>query len=203
MVRDFPLLTSPITIGKVTFRNRMLSAPTAGTDMGGDYIIGPGSIAYYDNKARGGAASVTVSEVGVHPETDDSPIYRLNDVTIGSLRSFALTANAIARHGAVPNIELTHCGQFARAYMRPHYPGQRSTARLRACGPRSTDRSAHKKPARRHCRSFRQNSGPAKQAGLEWCLSMRAMVGFSTNSCHRISTSGRMNTAAALKTECA
>ena len=125
MTQKYPHLCSPIKIGNVLFRNRMFSAPTAGTDMGTDHIIGPASVAYYNHKARGGAATVTISEVAVHPETDASPIFRLNADIIGSMRSFALTANAIARHGAVPNIELTHCGQFARAYMRNSYPGQK------------------------------------------------------------------------------
>lgn len=125
MNQKYPHLCSPIKIGNVQFKNRMFSAPTAGTDIGSDHIIGPASVAYYNHKAKGGISTVTISEVAVHPETDASPIYRLNSDTIGSLRSFALTANAISRHGAVPNIELCHCGQFARAYMRDSYPNQK------------------------------------------------------------------------------
>ena len=171
MNRDFPLLTSPITIGNVQFKNRMLSAPTAGTDMRDDHIIGPGSIAYYNNRARGGIASVTISEVAVHPETDASPIFRLNDETIGSLRSFALTANAIARHGAVPNIELTHCGQFARAYMRTKYPGQKFYGPVYGTRPDGEPINAlTKKQLSDITQAFAKTAALAKQAGFKMVL---------------------------------
>ena len=171
MKRDFPLLTSPIKIGNVLFKNRMLSAPTAGTDMRDDHIIGPASIAYYNNKARGGAASVTVSEVAVHPATDASPIYRLDDTTIGSMRSFALTANAISRHGAVPNIELTHCGQFARAYMRTRYPDQ--TLYGPVDGVRPDGEKVHaltREQLRDIAAAFGKTAALAKQAGFQMVL---------------------------------
>ena len=33
MTRKFPHLSSPITLGRVTFRNRMFAAPTGATDI--------------------------------------------------------------------------------------------------------------------------------------------------------------------------
>lgn len=171
MNRKFPHLCSPIKIGNVQFRNRMLSAPTAGTDMRGDHIIGPASIAYYNNKARGGAASVTVSEVAVHPETDATPIYRLNDETMGSMRSFALTANTISRHGAVPNIELIHCGQFARAYMRTSYPGQTFYGPVDGVRPDGEPVQAlTKKQIDDIVAAFGKTAALAKQAGFKMVL---------------------------------
>ncbi len=171
MDHKFPHLCSPIKIGNVVFRNRMLSAPTAGTDIGNDHIIGPGSIAYYNHKAQGGIASVTISEVGVHPETDDSPIYRLDDVTMGGMRSFALTANAISRHGAVPNIELTHCGQFARAYMRGSYPDQKFYGPVDGVRPDGEPvRALTKEQIGDIVAAFGKTAGLAKQAGFKMVL---------------------------------
>ena len=40
----------------------MFSAPMGGTDITADCTIGPASTAFYELRAKGGAASVTVSE---------------------------------------------------------------------------------------------------------------------------------------------
>lgn len=66
MKRHFPHLCSPITIGRVTFRNRMFSAPMGGTDITNDGCIGPKSTAFYELRGKGGAGAVTVSECMVH-----------------------------------------------------------------------------------------------------------------------------------------
>lgn len=102
MKRTFPHLCSPLTIGNVTFRNRMFSAPMGGTDITNDGCIGPKSTAFYELRARGGAAAVTVSECMVHPQTDGSHAYHLDTSILNSLASFAYTADAIRRHGPFP-----------------------------------------------------------------------------------------------------
>ena len=117
MERMYPILTSPIALGTTTFRNRMFAAPTSATDMTPDLTVGPKSVAYYELKAKGGAAAVTMSPVKIHPETNEAQAFSLNLTTIGSLASFKYTSDAISRHGAVPSMLLSHGGQFAGAYM--------------------------------------------------------------------------------------
>lgn len=117
MVRKFPHLSSPITIGRVTFRNRMFSAPMGGTDITNDGCIGPKSTAFYELRGKGGAGAVTVSECMVHPKTDGSHAYHLDTSILNSLASAAYTADAIRRHGAIPSIELSHSGMYAGTYM--------------------------------------------------------------------------------------
>lgn len=117
MLRKFPHLSSPITIGRTTFRNRIFSAPMGGTDITNDGCIGPKSTAYYELRARGGAGAVTVSELMVHPATDGSHAYHLDESILNSLAAATCTADAIRRHGAIPSIELSHSGQFAGTYM--------------------------------------------------------------------------------------
>ena len=56
MERKFPNLSKPITLGRITFRNRMFSAPMGGTDITNDGCIGPKSTAFYELRAKGGAA---------------------------------------------------------------------------------------------------------------------------------------------------
>lgn len=115
--RKFPHLSSPITIGKVTFRNRMFSAPMGGTDITNDGCIGPKSTAFYELRGKGGAAAVTVSECMVHPKTDGSHAYHLDTAVLNSLAAATYTADAIRRHGAMPSLELSHSGMYAGTYM--------------------------------------------------------------------------------------
>ena len=117
MKRKFPYLSSSIQIGRVTFRNRMFSAPMGGTDITNDGCIGPKSTAFYELRGKGGAAAVTVSECMVHPETDGSHAYHLDTAILNSLASATYTADAISRHGAVPSLELSHSGMYAGTYM--------------------------------------------------------------------------------------
>ena len=117
MERKYPTLSSPITIGRTTFRNRMFSAPMGGTDIANDGCIGPKSTAFYELRARGGAAAVTVSELMVHPATDASHAYHLDESILNSLSAATYTADAIRRHGAIPSLELSHSGMYAGTYM--------------------------------------------------------------------------------------
>lgn len=116
-VPKYPHLSSPITIAGQTFENRMFSAPMGGTDITNDGCIGPKSTAFYELRAWGGAAAVTVSECMVHPATDGSHAYHLDESILNSLASATYTADAINRHGTVASLELSHSGMYAGTYM--------------------------------------------------------------------------------------
>lgn len=117
MERKYPNLCKPITLGRTTFRNRMFSAPMGGTDITNDGCIGPKSTAFYELRGKGGAGAVTVSECMVHPQTDGSHAYHLDESILNSLASATYTADAIRRHGAIPSLELSHSGMYAGTYM--------------------------------------------------------------------------------------
>ncbi len=117
MKRDYPSLCKPIRIGNITLRNRMCSAPLGATDIDANGTPGPRTQGFYELRAKGGAAIVTVSELTVHPETDGSQMLKLSLKTPGQLGAFTYVADAIKRHGAIPSIELSHSGQYAGTYM--------------------------------------------------------------------------------------
>ena len=117
MKRDYPNLCKTMDLCGLTLRNRMGSAPIGSTDVDRDGTPGPRTLAFYENRAKGGAAIVTVSELVVHPETDGSQMLHLSLKTPGQLGAFTYVADAIARHGAIPSIELSHSGQYAGTYM--------------------------------------------------------------------------------------
>ena len=116
-MNKYPLLTSPIQLGRTIFRNRMFSAPMGATDITADCSPGPRVQGFYELRAKGGAAAVTVSELVVHPGTDGSHMLHLDLETVGNLAAHTFVADAIRRHGAVPSIELSHSGQYAGTYM--------------------------------------------------------------------------------------
>jgi 2,4-dienoyl-CoA reductase-like NADH-dependent reductase (Old Yellow Enzyme family)/thioredoxin reductase len=117
MQANYPLLLSPIQLGSVTFRHRMFSAPMGATDITADCSPGPRTQGFYELRAKGGAAAVTVSELVVHPDTDGSHMLHLNLSTPGNLAAHTYVADAIRRHGAVPSIEFSHSGQYAGTYL--------------------------------------------------------------------------------------
>lgn len=117
MERKYPHLCQPITLGNVTFRNRMFASPIGATDIDKDCVPGERTRVFYELRAKGGAAAVTMSELVVHPETDGSHMLHLDLATVGSLAAFTFTADAIKRHGAVPSVEFSHSGQYAGTYM--------------------------------------------------------------------------------------
>lgn len=117
MKRDYPHLCAPLRVGCLTLRNRMCSAPMGATDVTAEGTPGPRTLGFYEARAKGGAAIVTVSELVVHPETDGSQMLRLSLKTPGQLGAFTYVADAIKRHGAVASVELSHSGQYAGTYM--------------------------------------------------------------------------------------
>lgn len=173
MERKYPNLCSPIKIGNVTFRNRMFSAPMGGTDITADCCIGRGSTAFYELRAKGGAAAVTISECMVHPETDASHAFHLDLKVPGSLSGFTYTADAIRRHGAIPSVELSHSGQYAGTYLAD----KNKKSSLAQWGPSATTRpdgvpvkALTKELIDDIVKAYGECAGLAKRAGFEMVM---------------------------------
>ena len=59
----YPHLFSPLKVGKKTLKNRIITAPTHHPfAIGTDNFLNEAGITYYGDKARGGAAAVTIGE---------------------------------------------------------------------------------------------------------------------------------------------
>ncbi|MDR1573953.1 MAG: FAD-dependent oxidoreductase, partial [Clostridiales Family XIII bacterium] len=113
MERKYPHLCAPIKIGNVIFKNRMLSAPMGYPDITADGHFTPAAIAFYELRAKGGAAAVCCSEGVVHAATGKSHTRMLNLQDEFVLASLTDTARAIKRHGALASIEISHGGKFS------------------------------------------------------------------------------------------
>ena len=155
------------------FRNRMFSAPMGGTDIANDGCIGPKSAAFYELRAKGGAAAVTVSELMVHPATDGSHAYHLDESILNSLAAATYAADAIRRHGAIPSLELSHSGMFAGTYMTD----KTRQKTMNQWGPSDTVRAdgvpvraLTKEMIREIVAAYGHVAGLAKRAGFEMLM---------------------------------
>ena len=110
----YPHLFQRLTIKNVTFRNRIFAGPCSMTPGGHDRIPDTLQLLYFENKARGGAATVTVAETCVNLKYAPRKMNVGNVAVLPPERSghyqYIKEAAMIARHGAVPSIQLFHSG---------------------------------------------------------------------------------------------
>lgn len=123
----YPSLYSPIKIGKVTLKNRIISAPSSQADLNPDSTLSRYNIAYYARKAKGGAAMVTIGDGIVHPTGQDHPrqVYLYND---SALESLMRCAEEIHKYNALASFELSHggivCNPSFIGGIRPYGPSE-------------------------------------------------------------------------------
>lgn len=108
----YPHLFKPIQIGNLIMKNRIFSAPTSLNWGAVDGNLTPETIAYYELKAKGGAAVVTMGESIVHTATGKSHDRQVELDNPTSLVGLSQLAKAIKRHGAIPSAELSHGGKW-------------------------------------------------------------------------------------------
>ena len=106
---QYPNLFKPIMIGNTLFKNRIFSAPTGHPDT----ILGRCSddvVAYFERKAKGGAACVTLGEATVDSVYGKGYPTELSLDSVQPRQGLSTVADAISRHGAIASIELQHAG---------------------------------------------------------------------------------------------
>ena len=111
--QEYTNLCAPLHIGKHVLRNRMCSAPMGFPDLTEDGCLTEGAIAFYELRAKGGAAVVTISEACVDYENGKSHGRLINLCNPGVLAGLTNAARAIKRHGALASIELNHAGMLS------------------------------------------------------------------------------------------
>ena len=110
----YPHLASPITINGLTFKNRILGAPMSNPEMDPDCHMRKEEVAFHENRARGGMASVAIGLGIVDPDgRTHTKEVKLYDVM--SLPSLKEAADAMHRHNCRAVMELAHGGKYAGA----------------------------------------------------------------------------------------
>ena len=118
MKTKYPHMFSPITIGGVTFKNRVWSAP-AGAHLlyGKEGYPNDHVIAYYANKAKGGSANITVSaqNMDIYREYDSAHAHE-NIFDTENHRFWNHLTDAIHFYGAKASLELLGFTYHGRNY---------------------------------------------------------------------------------------
>lgn len=108
----YPYLFSPLRIGNIKMKNRIICAPTSPSmiDLNGHFT--PEMIAYLEEKAQGGAGVVTYGEAIVHSKTGKSHNKQLQLDAFGVRQGMTEAARAIHNAGSLANIQLSHGGMY-------------------------------------------------------------------------------------------
>lgn len=105
-------LFSPIRIGNIRLKNRIIAAPTSPSMITTEGHMTQEMTAYLEEKALGGAAVVTYGEAIVHSATGQSHAKQLQLDAFGVRTSLVNTTRAIHNAGAYANIQLSHGGKY-------------------------------------------------------------------------------------------
>ncbi len=108
----YPHLFTPLRIGNIRLKNRILSAPTSPAMIDEKGHMTPAMVAYLREKALGGAAVVTYGEAIPHSATGKSHNKQLQLDSDGVKQGLAEAARAIHNAGAYANIQLSHGGKW-------------------------------------------------------------------------------------------
>jgi 2,4-dienoyl-CoA reductase-like NADH-dependent reductase (Old Yellow Enzyme family)/thioredoxin reductase len=108
----YPNLFSPIRIGNIRLKNRIIGAPTSPSMVTPAGHFTPEMIAYLEEKAKGGVSVVTYGEAIVHSATGRSHNIQLQLDSFGVRQGLTQAARAIHNAGAYANIQLSHGGKY-------------------------------------------------------------------------------------------
>lgn len=111
---DYPHIFTPMTIKGVTFKNRILASPITTNRIVDHGYPTPEGIDAFETKARGGFASVTLTESFIDDEYSARHEHGLNvyseQMTTFHMESIMTLTEAIKAHGAIASIQLNHVG---------------------------------------------------------------------------------------------
>ncbi len=166
----YPHLASPLTIKGLTFKNRILGAPMSNPEMDSDSHMRKEDIAFHENRARGGLASVAIG-LGIVDAVGRTHTKEVALYDVGSLPSLREAAKAMHRHGSAAVMELAHGGKYANARGHGH------AAEAYALGPNDEVnpdglpvRSMTDEEIVRTAEAFGRAAALVKQAGFDMIL---------------------------------
>ncbi|MGN0202989.1 MAG: FAD-dependent oxidoreductase [Coprococcus sp.] len=110
----YPHMFEPMTVNGVTFKNRVFASPITTNRVVDHGYPTPEGIDVYETKARGGFATVTLTESFIDGDRSNRHEHGLNvwanPMTTFHMESIMVLTEAIKAHGAVASIQLNHVG---------------------------------------------------------------------------------------------
>ncbi|WP_374442728.1 FAD-dependent oxidoreductase [Stella sp.] len=108
---EYPLLFSPVRLGRLTLPNRIVMAAMETNLADADGAVTDALVAHYRRRAAGGAAMVTVEYTCVDQTEGKGSAIQLALDHDGLIDGHARLSAAIAAAGAVPCLQLHHAGR--------------------------------------------------------------------------------------------
>ena len=129
MAHAYPHLLSAGRIGTLSLRNRILMCPMGDNQATSDGYVTDQQIAYFEARAKGGAALLLVGSVGVTAPDGLSSPRQAALANESMVEGFARLAGRVHAHGAKLALQLVHNGKNAvmdivagRPMLVPSYP---------------------------------------------------------------------------------
>jgi 2,4-dienoyl-CoA reductase-like NADH-dependent reductase (Old Yellow Enzyme family)/thioredoxin reductase len=109
----YPHLFEPIKLGNTWFKNRIFASPISGRSLDSHNRPTAEYVAFYEEKARGGAASVCVGDCAVDSVNGLFGEHMIHLDDFSNHHALNMLSSGVSRHGAVASAELTHAGMYA------------------------------------------------------------------------------------------
>nr|WP_304502848.1 NADH:flavin oxidoreductase [Chromobacterium sp. Beijing] len=164
---SYPHLFEPITLNRLTLRNRIVSTAHAEVYAEAGGLPGERYIRYYEEKAKGGLALAICG--GSSPVSIDSPQGWWKSVNLASdavIEPLARLAEAMHRHGAKIMIQATHMGRRS-SYQGEHWPHLLSPSGVREPVHRGNAKIMETEDIHRVIADFALAARRVKAAGLD------------------------------------
>ena len=107
---QFPHLFSPLTVGGLTLRNRIVNT-AHGTGFTRNHVFTDQHVHYYAERARGGAAMIITESASVHPTSNIGMQDTLWGYDRAIVPSYRKVADAVHEHGTKVIVQLSHQGR--------------------------------------------------------------------------------------------
>ena len=110
MAEQFPHLFSPIKIGNMTVRNRIVNT-AHGTNFAQDHMVTDRHIFYHVERAKGGVGMSIMEATSVHPSFGVGVMNTIWSFDERNIPRFRRLSRAVHRHGAKILVQLSHGGR--------------------------------------------------------------------------------------------
>lgn len=115
----YPKLFEPLKLRGNTYKNRLFASPQDYPGLTAEGFLTEEAAYFYERKAIGGFAVVTVGDIMVDPEYGRSHPFQMRGLDPRGKVNLNRVATGITRHGAIASAELMHAGDIANPMLYP------------------------------------------------------------------------------------
>lgn len=116
-------LFQPIKIGNVLFKNRLCASPQGYPGLTGNGYLTEEAAHFYEKKALGGFASVTVGNFMIDGKDGRSHPFMMRGDDLLGKTNLTRVSTGITRHGAIASAEFVHAGKNTNIALNPDNKG--------------------------------------------------------------------------------